>query len=130
MSHLSLRPTARVEELYVKAFFSNRSYQVERPKDENLAYVHDATELLLGKVTMLFQAMDQISARALEPHGLHNQRYGYAIFLTGALHFGQHLGQARLHTVDTWIATGIGQGVRDRYTTIPGKQDKTFTFDA
>ena len=46
---------------------------------------------------MLFQAMDQTSTRALETHRLHSKRYGYTIFLTSALHFGQHLEQARPH---------------------------------
>ena len=85
LSHVSIRLAAPVEELRRKAFVSNMSYQVERPKGEKLPQVHIrglAPELLIGKVTLHFQERDQTSAQALWTHDLHDKSYEYSIFLT------------------------------------------------
>lgn len=67
-----------------KAFSFNTFYhQYESPHDIIIPEAHGrelATESLIGKVSLL-QHEDSTYVRALQTHQLHNQRYGYPMFL-------------------------------------------------
>ena len=64
--------------------FNTYYHQYESPQDMVIPRQYGrevATESLIGKVTILFNSKDPTYIRALQTHEVHNQRFGYPMFV-------------------------------------------------